>query len=75
MYFIFIIGISENTGACIAVPKKVQAFRHFFIQVELPNKVTRKEKFNVKVTVFNYFIIEQIVSTFSVIWAFELCTI
>ncbi|XP_052224018.1 complement C5-like [Dreissena polymorpha] len=42
------IGISENTGACIAVPKKVQAFRHFFIQVDLPNKVTRKEKFNVK---------------------------
>ncbi|XP_052235637.1 complement C3-like [Dreissena polymorpha] len=48
------IGITENTGACIATPKEVSAFKEFFIQVDLPYKVSRKEHFNVKVTVFNY---------------------
>ncbi|KAH3826701.1 complement C3-like [Dreissena polymorpha] len=48
------IGISKNTGACIAAPKEVKAFQDFFVQLDLPYKVTRNEKFNVKVTVFNY---------------------
>ncbi|KAH3752507.1 hypothetical protein DPMN_187128 [Dreissena polymorpha] len=48
------IGITENTGACIATPKEVSAFKEFFIQVDLPYKVSRKEHFNVKVNVFNY---------------------
>ncbi|KAH3752414.1 complement C3-like [Dreissena polymorpha] len=53
------IGISETTGACIAVPKEVKVFQDFFIQLDLPYKVTRKENFNVKVTVFNYLGKEQ----------------
>ncbi|KAH3898479.1 hypothetical protein DPMN_022712 [Dreissena polymorpha] len=48
------IGITDNNGASIATPKEVSAFKEFFIQVDLPYKVSRKEHFNVKVTVFNY---------------------
>ncbi|XP_052285268.1 complement C3-like isoform X3 [Dreissena polymorpha] len=54
------IGISENTGACIAVPKEVKTLKELFVQVDLPYKVTRKEMFNVKVTVSNYIEQEQI---------------
>ncbi|XP_052214423.1 complement C5-like [Dreissena polymorpha] len=53
------IGISESNGACIAHPKYVKAFKDFFIQVDLPYKVSRKETFNIKVTVFNYLQNEQ----------------
>ncbi|KAH3770835.1 complement C3-like [Dreissena polymorpha] len=48
------IGISEDDGPHIAESKDVKTFKDFFVQVDLPYKATRKELFNVKVTVFNY---------------------
>ncbi|KAH3692178.1 hypothetical protein DPMN_191533 [Dreissena polymorpha] len=53
------IGISEDDGPYIADSKDVKTFRDFFVQVDLPYKATRKEMFNVKVTVCNYMKTEQ----------------
>ncbi|XP_052262589.1 CD109 antigen-like [Dreissena polymorpha] len=49
------IGISPSNEAClIETRNEVKAFKEFFIQVNVPYKVTRNITFHVHVTVFNY---------------------
>ncbi|XP_052774665.1 complement C5-like [Mya arenaria] len=48
------IGLSATEGACIAESVDVKTFKKFFIQLDLPYKATRFERFNIKATVFNY---------------------
>ena len=60
MYF-FLLGISEDQGACIAKPSEVKTFKPFFIQLELPYKASRYETISIRATIFNYMNADQIV--------------
>ncbi|XP_052774666.1 complement C3-like [Mya arenaria] len=58
------VGISATEGACIAESVDVKTYRPFFIQLDLPYKATRFERFIIKVTVFNNYDQTQNVSVF-----------
>ncbi|WAR23934.1 CO4B-like protein, partial [Mya arenaria] len=47
------IGLSATEGACIAESVDVKTYQPFFIQLDLPYKATRFERFIIKATVFN----------------------
>ncbi|XP_060557864.1 venom factor-like [Ruditapes philippinarum] len=48
------IGITPHKGICIADPIDVEAYRSFFIQLDIPYSAVRLENFDVKATIFNY---------------------
>jgi len=60
MHF-FLLGITEDQGACIAKPSEVRTFKPFFIQLELPYKASRFETISIRATIFNYLNADQIV--------------
>lgn len=48
------VGISQGAGLCVAPPLLVTAFRHFFVQLDLPYSVVRLEQVEARATIYNY---------------------
>ncbi|PVD21662.1 hypothetical protein C0Q70_17461 [Pomacea canaliculata] len=48
------LGVSSDSGLCVAPPTNLTTFTTFFLQVDLPYSAVRLEQLEVRVTVYNY---------------------
>nr|XP_006813172.1 PREDICTED: C3 and PZP-like alpha-2-macroglobulin domain-containing protein 8-like [Saccoglossus kowalevskii] len=48
------VGVSRDTGMCVAEPFELLAFKEFFIQLSLPYSVIKGEQIEIRAAVFNY---------------------
>ncbi|XP_077987221.1 A.superbus venom factor 1-like [Glandiceps talaboti] len=48
------VGISPETGMCVAEPYEMTSFKDFFVALNMPYSVRRREQIEIRAAVFNY---------------------
>ncbi|XP_077986835.1 A.superbus venom factor 1-like [Glandiceps talaboti] len=48
------VGISPETGMCVAEPYEMTSFKNFFVALNMPYSVRRGEQIEIRAAVFNY---------------------
>ncbi|CAG5115195.1 unnamed protein product, partial [Candidula unifasciata] len=48
------LGMSQETGLCVAPPMEIPTFSSFFVHLDLPYSATRLEQVEIRATVYNY---------------------